>query len=51
MLSGLWLGFRLYGRFDEAAFRKLILILLFISGSALLVRHVDVSMIVHLFRQ
>jgi uncharacterized membrane protein YfcA len=38
MLAGLWAGFRLYGRLDEAAFRKVILLLLLISGLTLMVR-------------
>jgi uncharacterized membrane protein YfcA len=32
---GLWVGVKLYGHLDEAAFRRLILILLLISGMAL----------------
>ncbi len=32
MLAGTWLGFRLYGRLDEAAFRKAILVFLLLSG-------------------
>lgn len=36
MLAGLWVGFKLYGRLDDAAFRKLILVLLLISGLALI---------------
>jgi hypothetical protein len=32
----LWLGFRLYGKLDDAAFRKLVLILLLASGVALI---------------
>jgi hypothetical protein len=39
LLAGLWLGFRLYGRLDDAAFRKLILWLLLASGLALIVAH------------
>lgn len=35
LLLGLWLGVRLYGRLDDAAFRKAILVLLLISGVAL----------------
>ena len=35
LLLGLWLGVRLYGRLDDAAFRKAILILLLISGVSL----------------
>ena len=34
---GTWLGFKLYGRLDEAAFRKAVLVLLLISGAALVV--------------
>ena len=37
MLAGLWAGFRLYGKIDEAAFRKLILLLLLVAGFALFV--------------
>jgi len=36
MLAGLWAGFKLYGRLDEAAFRKAVLLLLLISGLALI---------------
>jgi len=36
LLAGLWLGFRLYGKLDDAAFRKLVLILLLASGVALI---------------
>jgi uncharacterized membrane protein YfcA len=36
MLAGLWAGFKLYGRLDEAAFRKIVLLLLLISGLALI---------------
>ena len=35
LLLGLWLGVRLYGKLDDAAFRKAILILLLISGVSL----------------
>ncbi|MBI3704415.1 MAG: sulfite exporter TauE/SafE family protein [Rhizobiales bacterium] len=37
LLAGLWTGFWLYGRLDDAAFRKLILVLLLVSGVALIV--------------
>jgi uncharacterized protein len=37
MLAGIWLGFKLYGRLDEAAFRKLLLVLLLLSGLGLIV--------------
>jgi uncharacterized membrane protein YfcA len=35
MLFGLWLGLKLYGRLDDVAFRKVILVLLLLSGLAL----------------
>ena len=36
LFSGTWLGLKLFGRIDEAAFRKIVLALLFVSGVALL---------------
>lgn len=36
LLLGLWSGFRMYGRLDEAAFRRLILALVLLSGLALI---------------
>ena len=36
LLIGTWLGLRLYGRLDEAAFRKVVLIVLLVSGIALM---------------
>ncbi len=36
LLAGTWLGLKLYGRIDEAGFRRLVLILLLASGLALL---------------
>jgi uncharacterized membrane protein YfcA len=35
LLAGSWLGLRLYGKLDEAAFRKIVLALLLLSGLAL----------------
>jgi hypothetical protein len=35
MLAGVWIGFRLYGRLDEAAFRKVMLVLLMVAGFGL----------------
>ncbi|MDQ2953467.1 MAG: sulfite exporter TauE/SafE family protein [Pseudomonadota bacterium] len=35
LFAGTWLGLKLYGRLDEAAFRKVVLVLLLISGAAL----------------
>jgi uncharacterized protein len=37
VLVGTWLGLRLYGRLDDARFRKAVLILLLVSGAVLLV--------------
>jgi uncharacterized protein len=36
MVAGLWLGFKLYGKLDDAAFRKVILVLLLIAGLGLI---------------
>ena len=36
LLAGTWLGLRLFGRIDEAMFRKAVLALLFVSGAALI---------------
>jgi uncharacterized membrane protein YfcA len=37
LLAGTWLGMTLYGKLDEAGFRKVVLVLLLISGVALMV--------------
>ncbi len=37
LLAGTWLGMKLYGRLDEASFRKVVLILLLLSGIFLVV--------------
>lgn len=37
LLAGTWLGMKLYGRLDETAFRKVVLVLLLLSGTALVV--------------
>jgi uncharacterized membrane protein YfcA len=39
MLAGLWVGFRLYGKLDDAAFRKVVLVLLLAAGLALTAAH------------
>lgn len=39
LLAGLWVGFKLYGKLDDAAFRKLILALLVCAGLSLIVAH------------
>jgi uncharacterized protein len=36
LIAGTWLGLRLFGRLNEAAFRKIVLGLLFVSGAILL---------------
>jgi uncharacterized membrane protein YfcA len=36
LLAGTWLGLRLYGRVDDAGFRKIVLALLLVSGAALI---------------
>jgi uncharacterized membrane protein YfcA len=36
LFAGTWLGLKLFGRIDEAGFRKVVLALLFVSGVALL---------------
>jgi uncharacterized protein len=38
LLAGTWLGMKLYGRLDEAGFRKVVLVLLLVSGAALLLQ-------------
>jgi hypothetical protein len=37
LIAGIWSGFGLYGKLDDAAFRKIILLLLLVSGIALIV--------------
>ena len=37
LLAGTWVGMKLYGRLDEASFRKIVLILLLLSGIFLIV--------------
>jgi uncharacterized membrane protein YfcA len=34
---GTWLGFKLYGRLDDATFRKAVLVLLLVSGVTLVI--------------
>jgi uncharacterized membrane protein YfcA len=38
LLAGTWLGLKLFGRLDEAAFRKVVLVLLLASGIVLMVQ-------------
>jgi uncharacterized membrane protein YfcA len=37
VLAGTWTGFKLYGRFDDADFRRIVLLLLLASGISLIV--------------
>ena len=37
LLAGTWLGLRLFGRLNEAAFRKLVLVLVLASGVVLVI--------------
>ena len=37
LVAGIWLGIKLYGRLDDATFRKIILVLLLMSGLSLIV--------------
>jgi len=37
LLAGTWLGLKLFGRLDEAAFRRVVLVLLLASGIVLMV--------------
>ena len=37
MLAGLWVGFKLYGKLDDATFRTVILVLLLVAGLGLVV--------------
>ena len=38
LLAGTWVGIKLYGKLDEAGFRKVVAVLLLLSGAALLVQ-------------
>jgi hypothetical protein len=40
MVAGLWVGFKLYGKLDDAAFRRVILVLLLLAGLGLIVPRV-----------
>jgi uncharacterized membrane protein YfcA len=39
MIAGLWVGFKLYGKLDDVAFRKVLLVLLLIAGLGLILPH------------
>jgi hypothetical protein len=36
MVAGLWSGFKLFGKIDDEAFRKAVLVLLLLAGSSLI---------------
>jgi uncharacterized membrane protein YfcA len=36
LLAGTWLGMKLYGVLDEATFRRVVLVLLLVSGAVLI---------------
>jgi uncharacterized membrane protein YfcA len=38
LIGGTWLGLRLYGRLDEAGFRRIVLMLLLLSGGVLVIQ-------------
>jgi hypothetical protein len=38
LIAGHWLGLKLYGRLNESAFRKIVLVLLLASGLVLIVQ-------------
>jgi hypothetical protein len=37
LIAGVWLGFKLYGNLDDLTFRRIILVLLLVSGLSLIV--------------
>jgi uncharacterized membrane protein YfcA len=38
LFAGTWLGLKMFGRLNEAAFRKIVLVLLLASGAVLIVQ-------------
>ena len=38
LVAGTWLGLKLYGRLDEAGFRRIVLLLLLLSGCLLVIQ-------------
>jgi uncharacterized membrane protein YfcA len=46
MLAGLWLGFKFYGKLDEATFRRLVLWLLLVSGVLLIAAQVGSGVLI-----
>ena len=43
VIAGMWVGFKLYGKLDDAAFRKVVLVLLLLAGAGLIVPQVDLQ--------
>jgi uncharacterized protein len=41
MVAGIWIGFRLYGKINDAIFRKTVLILVLLAGASLMLRQRD----------
>ena len=41
--AGMWVGFKLYGKLDDAAFRKVVLLLLLLAGAGLIVPQIDLQ--------
>lgn len=37
LFAGTWLGLKLFGRLDETGFRKVVLVLLLLSGAVLII--------------
>lgn len=38
LVAGTWLGLKLYGRLDEVSFRRVVLLLLLLSGCLLVIQ-------------
>jgi uncharacterized membrane protein YfcA len=43
--AGTWLGMKVYGRIDEATFRKVVLVLLLVSGVVFVVSELRATML------
>ena len=47
--AGMWVGFKMYGKLDDAAFRKVVLMLLLLAGLGLIVPQLDLPAIARSF--
>lgn len=47
--AGMWLGFKLYGKLDDGAFRRVVLLLLLLAGIGLIVPRIDFAAVAHRF--